>query len=152
MYGAPAGPEPGALNSGDLRSRINAALQDSMDRCARCKACDYQVDAVMAVLAATEPPAISPAVARQLGCTCAELLAEGADTVECPVHQGYPFGGEPPPLSSQVAVSVILLRSCLTDAIRACERDVMADGPDMQGLLSEYRAALAGLGTAGVTP
>ena len=36
----------------DLRARIDAALQDSMDRCARCKACDAQVDAVMAAIAA----------------------------------------------------------------------------------------------------
>jgi hypothetical protein len=33
-----------------LRERIDKALQDSMDRCARCKACDYQVDAVLGVL------------------------------------------------------------------------------------------------------
>jgi hypothetical protein len=35
-----------------LRQRIDTALQDSTDRCARCKACDAQVDAVMAALAA----------------------------------------------------------------------------------------------------
>jgi hypothetical protein len=35
----------------DLRQRIDDALQESMDRCARCKACDAQVDAVMAVIA-----------------------------------------------------------------------------------------------------
>jgi hypothetical protein len=35
----------------DLRARIDAALQQSIDRCARCKACDAQVDAVMAVIA-----------------------------------------------------------------------------------------------------
>jgi hypothetical protein len=33
-----------------LSERIDKALQDSMDRCARCKACDNQVDAVLGVL------------------------------------------------------------------------------------------------------
>ena len=33
-----------------LRARIAAALDASIDRCARCKTCDTQVDAVMAVL------------------------------------------------------------------------------------------------------
>lgn len=42
-----------------LRARIDAALQDSMDRCSRCKACDAQVDAVMAILDAE--PARLPA-------------------------------------------------------------------------------------------
>lgn len=41
----------------DLRTRIDAALQESMDRCARCKTCDVQVDAVMAVIAGlVQPP------------------------------------------------------------------------------------------------
>ena len=34
-----------------LRERIAAALDASIDRCARCKVCDAQIDAVMAVLA-----------------------------------------------------------------------------------------------------
>lgn len=34
----------------ELRGRIDAALQGSIDSCARCKACDVQVDAVMAVI------------------------------------------------------------------------------------------------------
>jgi chromosome segregation ATPase len=33
-----------------LRDRINAALNDSEDRCARCKHCDTQLDAAMAVV------------------------------------------------------------------------------------------------------
>jgi hypothetical protein len=33
-----------------LRDRIDAALQASIDSCSRCKACDAQVDAVMAVV------------------------------------------------------------------------------------------------------
>jgi hypothetical protein len=33
-----------------LAERIDRALQDSVDRCARCKACDVQVDAVLGVL------------------------------------------------------------------------------------------------------
>jgi hypothetical protein len=44
-------PEAGSGRK-DLRQRIDTALQDSMDRCARCKACDAQVDAVMVALAA----------------------------------------------------------------------------------------------------
>ena len=35
-----------------LAERIDHALQDSMDRCARCKTCDNQVDAVLGVLRA----------------------------------------------------------------------------------------------------
>lgn len=31
----------------NLRERITAALDDSIDSCARCKTCDKQVDAVM---------------------------------------------------------------------------------------------------------
>lgn len=38
-----------------LRERIAAALDASMDRCARCRTCDVQVDAVMALLAAERP-------------------------------------------------------------------------------------------------
>ena len=38
-----------------VRERIDAALQESMDRCARCKACDAQVDAVMKVVAPLIP-------------------------------------------------------------------------------------------------
>jgi hypothetical protein len=39
------------LRSGeDLRARIDTALSESVDRCARCKICDNQVDAVMEVL------------------------------------------------------------------------------------------------------
>jgi hypothetical protein len=34
----------------DLRRRIDSALSESVDRCARCKICDNQVDAVMRVL------------------------------------------------------------------------------------------------------
>ncbi len=33
-----------------LRLRIDLALYASMDRCARCKVCDTQIDAVMAVV------------------------------------------------------------------------------------------------------
>lgn len=33
-----------------LRTRIDEALSASVDRCARCKVCEAQVDAVMAVL------------------------------------------------------------------------------------------------------
>jgi hypothetical protein len=33
-----------------LRARIETALDASMDRCARCKVCNVQVDAVMAAL------------------------------------------------------------------------------------------------------
>lgn len=34
----------------NLRERITQALDESIDQCARCKVCDKQVDAVMAVL------------------------------------------------------------------------------------------------------
>ena len=34
----------------DMRQRIDRALSESVDRCARCKICDNQVDAVMRVL------------------------------------------------------------------------------------------------------
>ena len=34
----------------NLRERITAALDTSIDRCARCKTCDNQVDSVMAVV------------------------------------------------------------------------------------------------------
>lgn len=47
------------IDRAELRRRIDAALQDSMDRCARCKACDNQVDAVMAVLDAESSAASS---------------------------------------------------------------------------------------------
>jgi hypothetical protein len=44
-----------------LREQIAAALHDSTEACARCKVCDRQIDAVMAVLAdagliGREPP------------------------------------------------------------------------------------------------
>lgn len=56
---AAAAPAPAA----DLRDRIEAALNASMDRCARCKTCDVQVDAVMAVVAGAAP---APAALRAL--------------------------------------------------------------------------------------
>jgi hypothetical protein len=39
-----------------LRERIGYALSESIDDCARCKVCDKQVDAVMAVLAEGTTP------------------------------------------------------------------------------------------------
>lgn len=48
-----------------LRDRINAALQDSIDRCARCKACDNQVDAVLAVVAPLFPAGDQVSVSRE---------------------------------------------------------------------------------------
>lgn len=38
-------------NLDELRALIEAALGESIDRCARCKVCDVQVNAVMSVLA-----------------------------------------------------------------------------------------------------
>jgi hypothetical protein len=40
----------------ELARRIDAALQQSMDDCARCKTCDKQVEAVMAVIEACGSP------------------------------------------------------------------------------------------------
>lgn len=37
-----------------LRARIKRALDGSIDRCARCKVCDEQVDAVMSVFEVEE--------------------------------------------------------------------------------------------------
>lgn len=42
---------PARPDAATLRERIEAALQDSTDSCARCKVCDRQIAAVMAVLA-----------------------------------------------------------------------------------------------------
>jgi hypothetical protein len=62
----------------ELRDRIDAALQDSIDSCARCKACDVQVDAVMAVIresrsetpvTAVPPAGITVTVSRDDLCT-----------------------------------------------------------------------------------
>jgi hypothetical protein len=56
-------PDPAAFRREpvlSLSERIDRALQGSLDRCARCKTCDYQVDAVLGVLsevlAEKEPP------------------------------------------------------------------------------------------------
>ena len=42
--------KPDLWNTDQVRHMVDAALQNSMDDCARCKACDSQVDAVMEVI------------------------------------------------------------------------------------------------------
>jgi hypothetical protein len=49
-----------AGESGPLAERIDRALQGSIDNCARCKTCEHQVDAVLAVLA--DLPAVTSAI------------------------------------------------------------------------------------------
>jgi len=50
--GLPPQPGPGpAVAPQGLREQIDYALSESVDRCARCKICGNQVDAVMGVLA-----------------------------------------------------------------------------------------------------
>lgn len=46
-----------AMKDAAIRERIADALYDSMDKCARCKVCDEQVDAVMAVMITRRGPA-----------------------------------------------------------------------------------------------
>ena len=48
-----------------LRDRIDAALQASVDRCARCQACGNQVDAVLAVVAPLIPADDQVSVSRE---------------------------------------------------------------------------------------
>lgn len=51
--GTVVAPNPPGVDLEALRERITQALRDSIDRCARCKVCDQQVDAAMAVIIKT---------------------------------------------------------------------------------------------------
>ncbi len=59
--GSPAPGSPGpvaaitAALEGNWRERVTVALDASVDRCARCKVCDNQVDAVMAAILPLPP-------------------------------------------------------------------------------------------------
>jgi hypothetical protein len=167
MYGQPAGPEPAPLNrAGAVRSFrkratvVQMARWDGSDEARRL----ISERSGKPVPADTLRGAISVWVQKSAAWMWlppgdwAAFESDGtgvyplAEEVRAATYE--PDGAEPAPLNPGVSVPVesAFLRQVLTGCARACRKDADDGDAAAAALYAECRAALAGLGNAGVTP